>query len=68
MPQSQELVGGFFNLQNGSKVDSGMSASALEEKKAVAMHDTNGRNRQAKVKALHKIEMASYSNNSYSPC
>jgi hypothetical protein len=41
-----------------------MSTSALEEKKAVAMHDTKARNLQAKINALHNIEKASYSNKS----
>jgi len=35
---------------------SSMSASALEEKKAVAMHETKARNLQAKINALHSIE------------
>jgi len=33
-----------------------MSTSALEEKKAVAMHDTKARNLQTKMNALHNIE------------
>jgi kinetochore protein Nuf2 len=45
-----------------------MSASALEEKKAVAMHETKVRNLQAKINALHNIEKASHLNNFYSPC
>ena len=40
-----------------------MSASALEEKKAVALHDMKARNLQAKINALHNIEKVSQSNN-----
>jgi kinetochore protein Nuf2 len=39
-----------------------MSASVIEEKKAVAMHETKARNLQVKINALHNIEKASQSN------
>lgn len=44
-----------------------MSATAVEEKRAVVMHDTKARNLQAKINALHNIEKASHSSVSYSP-